>query len=169
MAEKDYICNMKRFRETDYFVTENGDVFRKWGEQYKKLKQHICEYKCVNIYTGSVASVKLMKVHRIIAECYIPNPENKPEVNHKDGNKLNNEVSNLEWSTRKENSDHALENGLYPKGVDKPTSKFTKKDIEYIRNNHIPKHKKYGARALSREFNVSIRTMAKIINNISYT
>jgi hypothetical protein len=160
---------MKRFRETKYFVTENGDVFRKWGEKYKKLKQRINEYKSVNIYTGSVASKKNMKVHRMIAECYIPNPDNKPQVNHIDGDKLNNHYTNLEWVTREENLNHAKKNGLYPRGVEHQTSKFTKKDIEYIRNNHIPKHKKYGARALSREFNVAIRTIIKIINNISYT
>jgi hypothetical protein len=159
---------MKRFRDTEYFVSEDGKVFRKWGEIYKELKQFVNEYKCVNIYTGSISSRKTLKVHRMVAECYLTNPNNKAEVNHKDTNKFNNSVFNLEWSTRKENCDHAKENLLYARGENKPTSKFKRKDIEYIRKNYIPKHKKYGARALSREFNVSIRTMTKIIHNISY-
>ena len=63
-------------------------------------------YKTVNI------KEKKYSIHRLVAEAFIPNPENKAQVNHKDGNKLNNCVSNLEWVTPKENVQHAFKIGL---------------------------------------------------------
>ena len=67
-------------------------------------------YVCVNLYKDN--HQKQVRVHRLVAEAFIPNPENLPCVNHIDGNKLNNHVYNLEWCTQSENAKHAFQTGL---------------------------------------------------------
>lgn len=91
-------------------VYENGAVFKLVG---------CVECTPTITNTAGYASVRLPDknhlVHRLIAEAFIPNPENKPQVNHKDGNKRNNNVSNLEWATPQENVAHAVRMGLIRK------------------------------------------------------
>lgn len=86
------------------------------------LKGHISTsgYRDVQLYKNKKSRV--FKVHRLVALHFIPNPGFKQQVNHIDGNKLNNNVSNLEWSTAKENTEHAIVNGFrkaHPKEVHK--------------------------------------------------
>ena len=74
-------------------------------------------YCCLKLY--GKAYKKSVLLHRVIAETFLPNPLGKPEVNHKDGDKCNNAVSNLEWVTSAENKAHAIQTGL--KGYNTPT------------------------------------------------
>lgn len=78
---------------------------------------------------------KTFRVHRLVAELFIPNPDNKNTVNHRDGHKLNNHISNLEWATSTENNQHAARLGLIPSAEDSPDAKLTKEQVLYIRNN----------------------------------
>jgi len=78
----------------------------------KVLAHNICQagYHRVGVYHEGKR--KGMSVHRLVAIAFIPNPGNKSDVNHKDGNKANNHVNNLEWCTRQENMSHAKVNNL---------------------------------------------------------
>jgi hypothetical protein len=95
-----------------YTVTEEGDVYTVLnGTRIKLSVNYRKAYPIVNITLNNKR--KGYVVHRIVAIAFIPNPENKPEVNHIDGDKRNFHVSNLEWATRKENAEHAKRTGLY--------------------------------------------------------
>lgn len=97
----------------EYVISREGVVIRlKTG---KALSQSVnsCGYRVVALRKdGRGWRTTIGRVHRLLAEAFIPNPENKVQVNHKDGNKLNNSLDNLEWATPKENVHHALSLGL---------------------------------------------------------
>lgn len=94
----------------NYAVTKNGLVWSMYSNKFLSNKKLLGEYKAVTLCNNGIREEHL--VHRLIAEAFIPNPENKPCVNHKDGDKMNNAVGNLEWVTHKENTLHAMETGL---------------------------------------------------------
>ena len=106
---------------------------------------------------------KIFSVHRLVAKCFIPNPQNLPEVNHKFGVKLDNYFKNLEWCTDAQNKRHALQFGLMQSGHDYPTSKLTEKDVRYIRENYKPHDKEFGEVALAKKFKVHSNTIDDIL------
>lgn len=109
-------------------------------------------------------------VHRIVAEAFIPNPDNLETVNHKDGNKCNNKVENLEWCSRSSQLVHAYKLGLRKPstGSTNVNSKLTEEDVKFIRENYKPRHRLFGRAALARKYNVSYTTIWNITENITY-
>lgn len=96
-----------------YEVSNRGDVRNPKGEYLKPFpipKGYLVVDLCHN---GKKTHIR---VNRLVAEAFIPNPDNKAEVNHKNGNKADNRVENLEWSTKSENMIHAYRSGLQTKG-----------------------------------------------------
>lgn len=109
------------------------------------------------------------KVHRLVAEAFIDNPEKLPEVNHIDGNKANNSIDNLEWISASDNLKHAYKNGLKSvKGAKNPAAKLTAEQVVFIKAHFIPRDNEYGCVALSKKFNVHRKTISRVVNNISW-
>ena len=135
-------------------------------------KQHINKegYNQVCVSLGGRNKKKVFKIHKAVAGTFIDNPENKSDVNHKDGNKQNNTLPNLEWMTNKENMEHASQNGLLKPlcGVNHPSAKLTNEDVIYIREHYIARDQVYGSRALGRKFNVNHGSILSIVNGTSY-
>lgn len=93
------------------YITKDGVVYSDRSGSLRKLKQ-ISDKRGKGYYFVSLTSHKKAKVHRMVAKTFIPNPDNKPQVNHKNGNTKDNRVENLEWVTAKENSNHSRATGL---------------------------------------------------------
>lgn len=112
-----------------YLVSVNGDVFSKFTNRFLVKSKSQTGYLVVNIRVEGVRQP--VYIHRLVAEAFIVNPENKPFVNHKDGNKHNNSVSNLEWVTDPENKEHAWSIGLMAQG-EQSNSKLTNVQVVKI-------------------------------------
>ena len=97
----------------DYIVREDGKIFsthnRGRAKYHQEIKQRMNSdgYMCITV--GKTGNRTVASVHRLVAKAFIPNPLNLPEVNHKDYNRANNSVDNLEWCSHKENIDYAME------------------------------------------------------------
>lgn len=124
--------------EDRYGISPEGFV---WSiRQGKVMKQSVtnCGYCEVLLFDGM--KYKGHRVHRLVAQAFLPNPQGKKQVNHKDGNKKNNHVENLEWSTCSENNAHAFKIGS-KKWSDESRRKVSKamggKPFEVLKNGQV--------------------------------
>ena len=148
-----------------YQIDDSGAVYstpRKGtkGGIVKEIKE---EYLRVALSKNRV--LRFRRVHRLVAIHFIPNPHNKPQINHIDGNKYNNSISNLEWCTNGENQLHAYRIGLRKKtkGSLNGNSKLTESDVIAIRRIAKNKGRRYGRKALALKYNVSECTIKEIV------
>lgn len=173
-----------------YGITEYGEIWSypkksnnnkngKWlkpgeGGKNRKIGRG---YKQVLLYKNGIG--RNFRIHRLVAETFICNPQNKPQINHIDGNTKNNNMINLEWATGTENNKHAYETGL--KVVSQKTRDMAK--ITCIENNKLKRklsyetaqnirlvffQKKTTYANIARKFNTTGRIVAGIIKNNTY-
>lgn len=188
-AEKTEICYTKgmtldRFKyirgfNHGYSIDINGIVF---SHKTNKVLKSYCHggYLRIGLYKkiGNRSYNKF--IHRLVAKCFIPAVKGKNIINHKDGNKLNNKIENLEWCTQQENYDHAIKLGLMKKpqkgfygggfglGESHINSKLTEKEVKEIRKRYIHRVWGKGQRFLAKEYGVSNCVISKLVNRLTW-
>ena len=117
-----------------YEVFEDGSIK---NDKNRMLKPYLSKrgYYRVKLYDLN-GYAKMFQVHRLVAQAFIPNPNNLPEVNHIDGNKQNNSVENLEWCTSEENQKHAEKLGLRKNCYGNNHSKLTNEHKKRLKQAH---------------------------------
>ena len=166
------VSNFGNVRSLDRIVNKpNGVSYMRKGKLCVQSKSNL-GYLTVGF---TVNNVKVNKyVHRLVAETFITNWSNHPQVNHIDCDKTNNRMYNLEWCTNSQNQIHATKNGLNKlhlhrvaySGEKNGRSLLTKEQVLEIKQKHIPY--KYSAKKLSKEYNVSESCITHILNNTSW-
>ena len=155
-----------------YRVNSNGEIYsvraNKVLKQFYRGSRPDNKYLVVDLRSGG--NRKTVSVHRVVAEMFIPNPDNLPCVNHKDGNKDNNCSDNLEWCTYLENNNHAIKNGLkkYKIGIKNKNSKLTYDEVVEIKKCLILGDSKYGTRPLAEKYGVDHKVIMDIYHNRKY-
>lgn len=144
--------------EGRYAITDGGQVYSFLTHKWLRTPIGKRGYPNVNL-RDSNGHVRLRCVHRLVAEAFIPNPLNLREVNHIDGNKTNNNVSNLEWCTPKENVAHARRTGLHISDGDKVTLQIL---------NGVVIHKYKSATEASRATGIGRSNICNVCRGYSY-
>lgn len=145
-----------------YTVYENGDIY---GSRGKKLKQRLNEDGYCQVTMGSLEQGRYPeRVHRVVANAFIDNPDNLPEVNHIDTNRQNNCVDNLEWTSHIDNVKHSTSLGNYKNkaGILNGRATFSWEDIFDIRQLYSDGMPVY---EIARRYNRPHSTILNIVKN----
>lgn len=152
------------YRES-YQVSNLGRIRNKITGQMLRASTISKGYKGVRLYYD-VQKAHSLKVHRIVANAFIPNPMNLPQINHIDGDKSNNRVDNLEWCSNDFNMHHANENGLILQGEDRPASKCSNESLKLIQRLIDCGFRAY---QLAKIYGIAKRNMYHILRGDNYS
>ena len=158
--------------EGKYQVSTKGEVYSEISgkilKQFYRGSRPDNKYLVINLCENN--KQKTVSVHRLVAQAFIPNPNNLPCVNHIDGNKDNNCVENLEWCTYSENNYHAFRTGLkkIPSGARNKNSKLTYDEVVEIKKSLILGHPEFGTRPLAKKYGVDHNVIMDIYHNRKY-
>jgi len=157
--------------DENYSISECGLVYSKprLGTSGGFLKPFI---NPTGYYVVMLApSRRPSKIHRLVATAFLDNPDSLPQVNHKDGNKLNNHRDNLEWCSARHNVIHAFESGLCNpcKGERHRLARLTDEDVRYIRSVYVPYSKEFGSRALGKKLNIHHTNVSRAATSSTWT
>lgn len=144
-----------------YLIYENGRIEQKQGDKYieKKPYDKGNGYLAVNLFRPGHKK-KMHLVHRLVATHFLPNGANKPMVNHKDRDKKNNHVSNLEWVNHQENMRHAARKGMI---IHRKLSNMEVATIRYVYDKGF-----MSAVELAKDFEQNYETILGIVNRETY-
>lgn len=150
----------------DYYITKSGKIYSALTKKILKQDTSSRGYCKVSLADRRLGKFIHLSVHRLVAVQFLPNPNNLPEVNHKDGNHNNNSVYNLEWCTREYNQRHAIENNLYRIEEDSPRAKLTKDQVIAIYKEWENNKNK---RSIASKYNVSDALIGEIIRGVRWS
>jgi len=153
-----------------YEVSNLGRVRNAKTKRVVKLNSSQTGYLCYVGSLGSRSKSKSFRINRAVMCSFEPAADTTKDVNHIDGDKHNNTISNLEWCSASENIRHAYQNKLMSRrtGSTNSAAKLSNEAIKKIRELYIRGNKEFGCRALGKKYNVAHTTISDIVNNISW-
>lgn len=145
----------------DYYITNDGAVYSKKFNKTRKLKPSIVAYGYYGVILCQNGKTYSKRVHRLVAEAFIPKVKKKSQVNHKNGNKLDNSIENLEWCTPKENIHHAF-NELSRRGGN---CKLSDTQAIAVKSSHAQGIK---IKDLAKQYGLCRKIIKRIVKGVSY-
>lgn len=158
MAMDDKLYNINGY--PGYKITKSGKIYSVKTNKYLKF-DYSTEYPRVKLYNELTGETDNLLVHRLVAIQFIPNPRHLPCVNHKDCNKKNPSIWNLEWCTQQYNTRYAYEHGQMGVEEDNPNAKLTKPDVFNIYDLYNKNGMDF--KSIAAMYNISANTVSDII------